>query len=452
MIGRLHVNKSGGNVVNGIIEKYLADNETVEANTFVRFTNSINSIKEVNYDNLFVRGMLTISDNIFVMACCIGSTGNLKIALCEFENGGVTIINMLSPYGTSSDSARNVKMFMLNEENFVVFHTTSGGSAEYTARIFGININDLSIDEIQQLGISNTSAPHTVFRINETDFFILHSANRLYGTKCKIENNVITKETRTLINSDSGNISDKTLNISANNFITLRETYYSALSSYDLDYDIFKIENGNITKLASGNLMAYYAHNNFNSIYDIQKISENKVIVLTQSKTDEYSQSRSLSIRYFNVSNFENNKAFLLSESIICYDTIQKYVTNGHMIYSANIIIRDNNHFDILYINTIRNDYTSLDLYLLKYKIEDNNIILQDTKKILSNINEIINLPFIDGYPSFAKYDKGETKSSIVTYESKIKKSTGIIDGLTKSKCTTTQKGDVWLNNTGEEN
>ena len=93
MIGRSNLSKGGGSadVVNGIIEQYLAENETIDANTFVEFVNHYtdNSINQSTY-TVLVQALKTDTDKILILYDSGNSLPGIRGIVCSISNNRIS--------------------------------------------------------------------------------------------------------------------------------------------------------------------------------------------------------------------------------------------------------------------------------------------------------------------------------------------------------------------------
>lgn len=159
MIGNAGVSNGGStDVVNGIIERFKAQTETIDANTFVEF---------VNNGNTDLRTNTNIQTNYYIM------------------NGR---------YKTKA-------MLLDNNKIFLTYLVASSG---LNGNIYGviITINDKTISFGNSKNIVDTGSSYatiSIDKLNDSSVIICYGFSTTYGIICNVSGTTITTGTRTKI-------------------------------------------------------------------------------------------------------------------------------------------------------------------------------------------------------------------------------------------------------------
>ena len=193
---------SGGgsaSVVNGMIENFKASTSTINANTFVEFVNDITVGTDTQLSTIsdtYYAGSVVALDNNTVFAIQ-GTSSNVAYAVIYTING--TTITAGEPTLLNITPGRYISAVALSSDKvFVAYGNTASSNLLY-AVIYTINGTTITAGEPTQLSTQTSSGDHCYAVLLETDkVFINHrGGSALYGVVCTISGTTITVGTNT---------------------------------------------------------------------------------------------------------------------------------------------------------------------------------------------------------------------------------------------------------------
>lgn len=483
MLGRINsAGGAGGNIINGIIKSYLAENEEITANTFVEFVNVLEpnidaQISTTDYSTYMPQAVLLNENKVFIAH---GGTTNYYLygTVCTITNN--SIISGESLMLDDKDYASQRKSVVVLDENrvFIAYSRADGGSStsylySIVCTIDGTTISKGGIYEIGHVSYTKTIQAHL---LSENKVFISFTGNSTipYCVVCTINNTSITNGNTagfssytytgyslfsTVLNENKVfMIRNSSINGSGNKYLRgIVCTIDGTTITFGEDTQLSNVSNSG-DKNFSVTLnedKAFIAHSYNSYLYgtlctiDDTTISVNESIELDDG-TSSWNDLRVIKLNA--------NKVFIYSglQCMVCI--INSSITAGE----RTILVENGTGQPVsLNENKIYVAYRSSDgfLYGALYIITDTSITSQKNSLIYNkNSSRISSIVALNNNRVFIAHntDAFTNLYGIATIVDEvpvvIKKSVDKIEGLTKTKCTTAQKGDVWvLNNTEEE-
>lgn len=433
----------GGDVVNGIIEEYLASEEDIDANTFVEF----------------VRNTYTI------------------------QNGQLL---------DSSNTFDNMQAIVYDEETIIVSYSMS---SKLYASIIKIVGEEFILGSSVQISTGSSSGlVYRITQINETQFCFFHLLNgygSIYATLCEINDNEINIVTAaTYIGAATVYYGQK--NFSAHqvgeNKVVLIYGYYSSAPSSTSDTKVIAIYGRLVTieenVISPGTAVSLTTNDYYyGSRIATTKVNDNEIYLihtyrqktLATSGYSTYPQSRILTISgdSLTLSAGTNLGLFNLSDSLpermVCEKVDDSYInvaslsttsvvvnvsrngSNGSKItfdrHGARIILHEiSNNKALLFLGGT-NSYGTLCYELTIRNLEvssGNTITISSVSYSGSGMGSTRNR---DNIFLFYNFNSKGLMGRVINNPLKVIESQSSILGLTKSKCTPTEKGEVWVLN-----
>lgn len=411
--------QTSSSVVNGIIEQYKAETSTIDANTFVEFVNKKNMTNTTNS---------TITSGSGV----IGKTS-------------VATIN-----------------------NNKVFVTYRQGDYLY-GRICKINNDIITMGEAIRLSVYTNSFDYaTVIKIDTDKVFITHyGGNNLYGITCTVNDTTITVGTDTLINSGGGSYMYASPTYIGNNRVFIGHYYAnSRLYGVICTIDDTTITVGTDTQLANidntaqstfaiylGNNNIFIAHLRGTKLYGL---------LCTINDQNQINPSADIEIGYYynfaTATLINQNKVFVTytgtntslygkvciikNNSIVVGE--EKKLTTDYAQGNLPVLI-DTDKIFIPFSNVSQNYY----LYGIICSVDGTyidvspKILLQQRAASYIWATKLSNTKVI---VTFVDINYNYVISSLITIDKNtLIPSISKINGLTKTECTTSTAGDVWV-------
>lgn len=422
---------SGGSgaVKNSIVEQFLAESETIDANTFVEFVNktTVSGGVKVNKNNSLHCSCVKLDDNRVLQLSAI--SGKLYAEIVKISNGTIEYGTTLQLTIAASTSAYCVQAVKVTEST--VFALASMAQ-DYVQGIF-LNIDNMTITQTSGQTLNLNIGNYYYFRI------------------------LLFSQTKVLVQTSGGYL----------HLLTLTGTTVSITSSLRYCADTYKNAGGvvGITKLSDSKvLISYSRYYGYNTSYDFLAFSVVNVV------SDSLEIAKTLET---DIGTCGNDNAIDLGNGSLCmlmlryeyssstyvpgyWGFVVRVVDNEIIIgspvyikstkesYFLSLVPLDNNTF---YISTY--SYTkdgSNQLYVVPIRIIDGILIVGEPLNTtsLSTGSGFNSMVTFNDYV-LAIYSTStalfNTTGSIV----KIKKSKSIIHGITKTKATTSAKGKVCL-------
>jgi len=426
---------TGANIVNGIIEQYKAETSTISANTFVEFINKT-TIDTIGNDTQLSNGTYS-----YEYASAVALNENKVFVAHRYSNylygivctiSGTTITTgtdtQLSTYYSSYDYASAVA---LSEDKVFIAHSGGGSNESSSSYLYGIvcNINGTTITYGTDTQLSTEISSHqyaSSVKLSENKVFIAHrNGSYLGGIVCTISDTTITAGTDVTLST--GSVSYQYASAVALNdskvFIAHRSGDY--LYGIVCTIDDTTITKGTDTKLSTGtgsyqNVSAvalsedkaFFAHSsNSSSMYlyaMVCTISGTSIVTSSEYTLSSIAGSYS----YVSVSKLNKDKVFVTYRGgssnyylsgVICN-------INGNSINKgteAQLSTGSNSHA-----------YTS-------------SVALSEDKVFVAHASDNSN-----------HYLNGVVCNQL---KDTIQEATTKINGLTKTQCTTSTAGDVWI-------
>lgn len=425
MLGRIKSNNSGSKVVNGIIEKYLAENETIEANSFVEFVNNINvefdSVVRSSNSYSYIDVIVLDENRVFITF----DDGNSRVcgAVCTILDDGIHTGTTLQ---LDSDKIPCIQDMVLVSEN-LVFQAYGMHGSGFTGKL-KYNLLKFSDDVITIVCSGNISTPTNAsydvctLLIDDNRVFVGHQKG---GSTSSSNYNYYYQGIICTITEDSvslgSNVTLNTLNVS-NKCVPLGKDKVAIVYVQDYHYYIVicNISENTITK---GDALDSGISYSSGGSYELIQLLNDKFMII------------------FKDGNVYKTGVIFIEDNNIAKSTLSFLYESNISTYQS--LLLDKEQQSILLIPYSSSSVNALTIV--------KNAITEEQKT---------SIPY-NSYMTFAILNKNRivtiTKENykpalvVSSIDIRIKQSTSKIAGLTKTKITTTQQGDVWLLNNESE-
>lgn len=432
--------QTSSSVVNGIIEQYKAETSTIDANTFVEFTNKFpitaGTDTQLNTETYSASGANMVSavalsdDKVFIAH---RYSSSLYGIVCTISNNTITAgtDTQLSSY---SDSYEYVSATALSSDKVFVAHRSGGSSSSTNNRLKGIvcTINGTSISKGSdtQLTTSSNSYEHTsVVALSNDKVFVAHrNGSYLYGLICTINGTVITigGDTQLSYNNYSYNYASAT--VLNNDKVFVAFGYYDG-SDYYLGGVVCTINGTTITTGTSTKLSSI---TNAYLFASATTLSNNKVFIVYYNAT--------LSSVYGIVCTINNTTITAGTDTLLVEDSNSGRGLSTNFLGNNQVFVSHGNPSDYLYgvvcviKGTTINKGTDTQLSTVTGTSYGGKVAVLSNNKVFIAHSSGGNTHYLNGIVCS-------------TGANTIQASTTRIDGLTKNECTTSTAGDVWVLN-----
>lgn len=444
------------NVVNGIIKQYKANTTTVSADTFVEFVNgnfgdeigTDTSISTMQWSISKVQAVLGANNQVFIIHG--GRLGNyyyLYGVVCNISGTTITAgtDTQLSTTRNSNDASIG---YLGNDKFFIAYRDNDGTSDTLYGMICttsGSTITPSTPVQLDTQANSYTRASVVVLASNKV--FISHRHDsKLYGMICTISGSTITVESNTLL-SDTSN-SQSTYNYSQSLYLTTNKVLVLAYDGNTMGGTssvypcgvICSISGNTLTKESATPLSAITTAQDYWKIF---RITSNTILFL---KGENNGEKVTLHGLLFTVDTTNNTITVGNSTEISTY-------TDSY--YQASAMPVGDGSFFVQYAAIDGN--SAKHIYGTMCTFSGTTITVGTTTELaptyvssMSSCNNLIlplesnkGISLHDGNSSYNLYGK------IISDGSTVKESETKIEGLTKTECTTSVAGEVWVLNQG---
>ena len=443
---------SGGDVLNGIIQSYMAETETINANTFIEFAQRMKNGEKPTIGNISTSisphssgraasAVLLEENKVFIAYAETSSTYSINAAICTIENSSITVNTSGFTLVSGSEVCiwpDSVVACALTSNSVVVGYDYNS-SGEYAYAI-ACKIDGNTITKGNAVSVSTSSqsgARMSIERLNDAKAVMAYGSQAgVYAIVLSVSNSLsISKGTKKAIKS-SGNfpkarivkLTDTTMLVCYNLF----DGYFSnTCHCVVISISGTTISVGTVVDLGYGDL------------WDILTINANKVCVLYGGLSASICTISGTSI---NVVNTQNNfslcpdststspsrlRAIYFAESSLVYMCYGQTVTvNGSSIkkyYALICSLSDDNIITKAYEGEIYSDSNMGDTNVRLLKIDSDRLLVGISVGGLTCLYQFV--------------------SYIGTVEDVVRVANTKIEGITKTACTTTTPGEVWVLN-----
>lgn len=438
-LGRINLGGGSNKVVNGIIEQYLAETETIEANTFVEFvkkqyTKDIDTtLLSENSDMRYFSVALLNNNKIFIS---YHLSNNLYGAICTFNGDTVVKGTSVLLISGSSSSWNESLVVALDENTIFILNNRS----YYSGMICTIN-GDL-IDVGTNTVLYNKKNweirdSNILLKLNQNKVFFIHPSDStnwyLNGMVCTISGNLISVVIDKTISTSKGSQANSSA------CVINEDKVFIAHQGNDT-YRTLKAEivNINATSIISYSKELLGSYNGY--CISVSKFDENKIFITYEPSNGDYLNGA--------VCTIEGNSITMgISTNLISkervYVNVQTFTLNKNKVFVTH-----------------RTDSTDKYLNATVCMINNEEISVGEDINLITTSNEpsgtarcgleLSNEKVLFVY----KWTSTELKIMITNgnISNIFKISNNKIDGITKSKATTTSPGEVWVLKDNETN
>ena len=436
----------GANIVNGIIEQYLAESTTVDANTFVEFINHFyndETLVDGKYAGLSVSAVLIDTNKVFIAHRSGGSdtsTYNYLNGIVCTINGNTITTGSDTTLVSGSNAYNNASAVLIDTNKVFIAHRSGSYS---TLRGIVCEISGTTITAGTDTNLVNVNGAYlnaSAVLIDTNKVFIAHqksdssASNYLNGIVCTVSGTTITTGTdTTLVSVDPSSDDASAVLIDTNKvFIAHRSGGFGTTSTL-LNGIVCTVSGTTIT---AGTDTTLVSANGSSDDLSATLLEKNKVFIVHKSDfTDDYL----------------NGIVCTVSGTTITAGTDTTLVSNSW--YAASILLLESNKVFVAYSR-------SSTLYAIVCTI-NNTSVIAGTNTNLSSAYRLISAVLIDTNKVFIAHASDSTDQylnglicsvngtdiSTVYKAPTIKASETKIQGLTKTQGTTTTQADVWVLN-----
>ena len=429
------------------IDEYFSSNSSVSPNTFIEFENSYqNNEIECFSENFFAKAVL--NDDFFVIV--YNDLSNLKISLCKFESQGVSIVSTINLASTMYGCLATV--VALSEEKVLVIYYKNEETPDLYGVVCNISVLEESIVKGEEASISMRS-----------NLFLSKSLCYLGGGRVFFS----------AISSDSSRVSGCVIEIT-NMSIEVIGTLSFTMSGEPLLPPI--TEKMTATADSTDAIMVFSTNTgvwaSILTVSDIGIPSQGANVLVNTSETNV--SGANLDALYIGEYNSKKYSLILYDEVVYTppaegYGTIYGCicVVDGSSVIIGNPIqlSEENTHFPLIqsfqgFLLSKGGEYeaqigyieASNTLRLSRAKISGNSIefiedILLDEEPPYDPPNQFsqIEAGGLDDKKGFLFYMAAPSNLRVIGIECRVKTSNTKIDGLTRTKCTSSTKGEVFV-------
>ena len=459
MIGKCNLSKGGGttDVVNGIIEQYLAENSTIDANTFVEFVeHTYNDSTLVDTQYSIYPKAVRLSDTKVFIAHTSDSTNNyLNGLICDIDGNTITAGNsttLLSTTGIGSSS--NVKLSNVGDSSSSVFIAYGDGTSS-GATLNGVvcSVSGTTITKGTSISISSNAGSVGFMQIcpvQSNSVFITHSyggtssstKNRPYGIVCSVSGTTITKGTDTQLLSETTYV--RPFKNSSQYFSCSYSAIVGCVGNNNGNA-AFKcsISNRTITKDATSTFDSSLSYVGYSLICPVVSNGQDRYLFITESSSGptvyltSYSSSTFTQLYKAQISNdfYVMYAAACDSHKVVCHAYLNDLPYN-----LKAFVLRTSDESDSIIVNnmaTLSNIARSGSGGIGILVMSLNN----DIYKIFMAHSSGEPNRYLNGLLTSVDANGNISTSNLTT----IKPSETKIQGLTKTSATTSSAGDVWV-------
>lgn len=440
MIG--YVNKtrgSSGDIVNGIIEKYKAKTSTISANTFVEFVNNNPTDTAINNSTAYTGAHISavlLSDNKVFIAHDYSSSHYLYGVVCTIDDAVITVGTDTIINNSLSYAGNTISAVALSEDKVFIAH--NGNTTSNAYHLYGIvcTINGTTITTGTDTEI-NTSVKYTGFKISavalsENKIFIAHSYDGshfyLYGMVCTVSGTTITVGTDTSISNSeyAGYVISATVLSDNKVFIA-----HSSGGGFPYLYGIVcTISNTTITK---GTDTAVVSTSNSGNTISAATLSSDKVFIA----------------HHYDGSNYYLYGIVCTVSGITITSGTDTEIntTTQYSGYAISAVVINENKLLITH-SYGSNKY----LYGIECTISGTSITKGTDTAIrsVSNSGEAISAVSLGDNKAFIAHDYNSNNylyGKVYDKNTYVQQASTKIEALTKTECTMSNAGDVWILN-----
>lgn len=442
------------NVVNGIVESYLANSDTIDANTFVEFVGSGNF-------GLINESATTISESSYSSynIACTNLSNNKILVAHRYSNssvyGSVVTIN-----GSNIIVGEEVKICDKVPHYDGVYYglkltTIATDTAFMTitcyddTTIYGLVIKvegtNIIVGSIAPI-ITNTNIYYyKVVRLSDNKMVIFHNTSTtgtqnsyLYGTCIEVNNTSFTKGTSYLIKNERTRIFDAVSLSESRTFVMHGDN--SGAGKYKR-YSIIDISGTTISVSATGDWGNSIISGDGDSLKRMIVLSNNRILVVNGHYDSNDSPNHSIYAEIVTV----DNLTFTLNSA-------KKIISLDKSARSINIIKCSDEEIFLTYSPDSSNDiyYARLSIAGYDVNVYSNDLLISGAYKQTNFA--IYGIELVSYSKMFIIYGVSSSNSNLfgnlIGYaDIKISRSSNSIKGLTKTIATTTEPGEVWVLN-----
>lgn len=271
----------GGDVVNGIISRFKATSDAVDANTFVEFVNTITvgtDTRLVATSNAYynISAVLVDDDKVFIAH----RSGNYLYGIVCTISGSTVTPGTDTQLSTTADSYYDSSLVLIDTNKIFIAHR--GASYHLNGMVCTISDTSITVDtDIELSSVSSSYDRASAVLLDTNKVFISHrgSNSNLYGMVCTISGSTITAGTDTrLVAASSAYRNSSAVLVDTNKVFV---SHSGSSTDYDHLYGIVctisgtTITPGNSTQIAAGTQAASYV--------SLALVETNKVFILHRS-------------------------------------------------------------------------------------------------------------------------------------------------------------------------
>lgn len=445
MIGKVYKKQggaSGGDIVNGIIEQYKANTNTINANTFVEFVNGslTQSTKTIGYSNVDT-GLATKLDNKTAFMVFNTSGYNyLYAVVIKLNNGTITTGSVTTSLFSGNSYQYAVCVEAVDKTHVFVIGNNSGNDKKISCMIATISGTTITAGTPYLLNSSSNSIQNSHIRAKKID------------------------NTHIFVGYGTSSLNSYVVTISENTILSATATSFIAIGSYaSYSYDIALLENNKFVivfhgggSVSDGYLDCIVCTTSGETITkgSTQRLSTTKkkghqVATREIDNTHIFIAHTSDSNYYLNgiIATISGTTVTAGTDTQISNQTNSGGYSDSYNLFKIFMEKFGQNRFIVSHTYNSKLGATICSI--------NNSTISVDSSSQISSLNgsgEASTIcTFDDSNTTILHTDnisnQGYLYIELLSYPKLIQESTTKIEGLTKEQCTTSTAGDVWVLN-----
>lgn len=423
--------QTSSSIVNGVIESYLASTSTVAADTFVEFVSSsidygTDTQLSSTTNSASVISATKLDDSTVFIAHSY--TGNSYLyGIVVTVSGGTVTAGTDTQLSTTANTGSSISVVTLDSSTVFIAHDYGSNHRAYgmVCTVSGTTITAGTDTELHNANFTSGLAISAAALDSSTVFFAFGMGSSLYSKVATVSGTTISTGSAVTISSATG--SANTISVAA-----LSSTKALVVHSYSSDYRLYAtVCSVSGTTISKGTDTAIIntaqAGRSISAVY----VGGNSVFIAHSSGTNLYLHGITCSVSGTVVSygtdveiSAEANSGYKMSaiKAVGVDRVVIAYDTSTHYLHGAVISGAKSGLIEVLSTTQLSSD---------QYSGEGSSVVTLSTGTGL--VAHRIAQDFLYALP--------------LTSIFKVQASVDSIDGLTKTECTTSTAGDVWVLN-----